>query len=139
LGTARYDKYDPISGGFRAPLNAAMAYTPSNEATNDVGKVWAVGLTASGRVVKGAGATGVIGVLVVNQAMAAGETVDVMTAGEIADFTLHDGNAAAAGTVYYGVPGDGTLSSTATSNVRLGHTVEASRLVVRVGNVGTGA
>lgn len=132
MGTARYDKYDPKAGGFRAPLDAAMVYTPANEATNDVGKVWAVGLNASGRVVKGAGATGVIGVLVVNQAMAAGSTVDVMTDGEIVDFTLHNASAAAAGTRYFGVAADGTFSTTNTGT-RLGWTVEASRLIVRVG------
>lgn len=132
MGTARYDKYEPRVGGFRAPSNIAWAYTPTNEATNDVGKVWAVGLNASGRVVKGAGVTGIVGVVVVNQATAVGDILDVMTAGEIADFTLHAGTAAAAGTRYFGVAADGTFNTTNTGT-RLGWTVEAGRLIVRVG------
>lgn len=140
MGTARFDKYDSKDGGFRAALSAALAHTPSNEATNDVGKVWAVGLNASGQVVKGAGDSGVLGVIVPTRAMGAGEMVDVMTDGEIVNVTLHDGNAIAAGTTVHGVPASGILSETATGNVRLGFTVaeEAGvtyrgRLVVRVG------
>ena len=132
MGTARYDKYDPKDGGFRAPAGAAWAYTPTNEATNDVGKVWAVGLNASGQVVKGAGNTGILGVVVVNEAKAVGDKLDVMTDGEIVDFTLHNGSAAAAGTRYFGVAADGTFDTTNTGT-RLGWTVEAGRLVVRVG------
>lgn len=125
MGTARYDKYDPVSGGFRAKLNAALT-------SSDVGVMYAVGLNSSGLVVKGAGATGVIGVLVVDGPKAASDPVDVMTDGEIADFTLANGSAAAAGTRYFGVAADGTFSTTNTGT-RLGWTVEASRFVVRVG------
>jgi hypothetical protein len=121
---SRYDKYEPKGGGFRAKLAVAWSST-------DVGKVWGVGLNGSGQVVKGAGATGIIGVLVVNQAMAAGDVVDVMTDGEIADFTLQNGTAAAAGTRYFGVAADGTFSTTATGTP-FGYTVEATRLVVRL-------
>lgn len=140
MGTARIDKYDPRDGGFRAPLAAALAYTPSNEATNDVGKVWAVGLNASGQVVKGAGATGVLAVIVPTRAMAAGEMIDCMTDGEVVNVNLHNGNAIAAGATVTGVPASGILATTTTGNVRLGWTVaeEAGvsyrgRLVVRVG------
>lgn len=122
---SRYDKYDPKDGGFRAPLNAAMV-------TADVGVMYAVGLNTSGRVVKGAGNTGIIGVLVVNQPMAAGEIVDVMTDGEIAEFTLANGSAAAAGTRYFGVAADGTWNTTNTGT-RLGWTAEAGRFIARVG------
>lgn len=122
---SRYDKYDPKDGGFRAPLNAAMV-------TADVGVMYAVGLNTSGRVVKGAGNTGILAVLVVNQPMAAGEIVDCMTDGEIVEFTLANGSAAAAGTRYYGVAADGTFSTTNTGT-RLGWTVEAGRFIARVG------
>lgn len=114
---ARYDKYDPISGGFRAPLAAAWG-TAEGLAT-----VFGVGLDANGRVVKGAGNTGVLGVLVVDSAKAAGDIVDVMTDGEIVDVAL------AAGTVYFAATG-GAVSTTNTGT-RVGHTVEAKRLVVR--------
>lgn len=116
---ARYDKYDPISGGFRAPLAAALN-------SGDAGVPLGVGLDGNGRVVKGAGSTGVLGVLVIDAAKPAGEVVDVMTHGEVVE--VDDLNA---GTVVYA---DGTAGALGTDNtdVRVGHSVEASRLVVRV-------
>lgn len=113
---ARYDKYDPVSGGFRAPLAAAFT-TPLNTALG-------VGLDVNGRVVLGAGNTGVVGVMVLTRAMVAGDIVDVMTDGEIVEAGL------AAGTVYYAAAAGGVISTTNTG-VRVGHTVEGGRLVVR--------
>lgn len=115
---ARYDKYDPISGGFRAPVDLAVAAT-------DVGKVFGVGLNASGRVVRGAGNTGVLGVHVADKPFNAGDVIDVMTDGEIVDVT-----GLVAGTSYYAAAADGVISTTNTGT-RQGHTVEATRLVVR--------
>lgn len=112
----RYDKYDPVSGGFRAPL--AADYTGSE---TPIG----VGLDANGRVVPGEGTSGVVGVLIKTWDAAAGDIVDVMTAGEIVEADL------AAGTVYYAAAGDGAISTTDTGT-RVGHTVEADRMVVRV-------
>lgn len=132
---ARYDKYDPKDGGFRAKLAANWLSTPGTPATHDVGKVWAVGLDANGRVVKGAGNTGILGVCIVNQAMGAGEVVDVMTDGEIVEFALQNGTATTAGTRYYGVTADGTYNTTATGTP-LGFTVEGTRLVVRIDRAG---
>lgn len=130
---ARYDKYEPKGGGCRAPLAAAWA-------SSEIGKPYAVGLNSSGQVVKGGGNSGIIGVLIITKAMAAGDIVDVMQDGEIVEATLSDGTTAlTAGTAYYGVAADGTLSSTATSNRKIGFTVEAGRLVVRVASAGTGA
>lgn len=131
---ARYDKYDPISGGFRVRLNAAIT-NPTQ-----IGVPLAVGINASGKAVLGGGTSGVRGVLVADQAKAAGEVVDVMTAGEIVDLdeTVFD-----PGVKYYGVTADGTINTTATSNVEIGVTVAddspttgtvRSRLVVRVKN-----
>lgn len=120
MGTARYDKYDPISGGFRAPLNAPVA-------ANAAGTLLAVGLNASGRVVLGAGNTGIKAVLVVDQAKVAGDIVDCMTDGEIVDC-----EGLSAGTSYFGVPADGLVNATSATNTALGHTVEATRLIVRV-------
>lgn len=121
----RFDKYGPKTGGFRAKLAVALT-------SSDVGKVWAVGLDTNGAVVKGAGNTGIRGVICAVRAMAIGEPIDVMTDGEIGEFTLQNGSAATAGTVYYGVAADGTFNTTNTGT-RLGFTAEASRLVVRVG------
>jgi hypothetical protein len=123
---SRFDKYNGVTGGFRAKLDVATV------PTTDVGKVWAVGLNANGRVVKGAGVTGIIGVICPTRNMAAGEVIDVMTDGEIVEFTLQSGAAAAAGTRYFGVAASGDFNTTNTGS-RLGWTVELDRLIVRVG------
>jgi hypothetical protein len=123
---ARYDKYDPYDGGFRAPLAAAIDSAHAY-------KIYAVGLDSSGRVVLGAGNSGIVGVMVAHGTYPAGEIVDVMTDGEILEATLSDGTTAlTAGTKYYGVNADGTITATATSNVQLGFTVENTRFVARV-------
>ena len=83
---SRYDKYEPDGGGFRAPLAAAILAA-------DGGRAYGVGLDTSGRVVLGAGNTGIIGVLVAHGAKNAGDIVDVMTDGEIAEFTQTAGAA----------------------------------------------
>lgn len=132
---ARYDKYDPLSGGFRAPLAADWA----GALATPVG----VGLDASGRVVPGAGNTGVLAVLVVDgqvlpdgtrvNTKKAGDVVDCMTAGDIVDCT-----GLTAGTKYYAAAAAGAVSITATTGqTRVGHTVAADRLVVRVASVVT--
>lgn len=116
---ARIDKYDPISGGFRAPL--AAAYTGSS---TPIG----VGLNAAGRVVAGAGQTGIVGVVCLPGNHEALSPVDVMTDGELVEF------AGAAGTVYTADTTTGVIGTSAQSatKVRVGHTVEATRLVVRM-------
>ena len=113
----RYDKYDPKAGGFRAPLEADWL-------ADDVNTVIGVGLNASGHVVKGAGQTGVVGILLLTKVRRAGEVVDVMTAGEVTDVDL------TAGTAYAVANADGALGTT--GDVYVGHTVESSRLVVRL-------
>lgn len=142
---ARYDKYEPIAGGFRAPLAANL--TPN--AAGEVGPV-AVSLDASGRVVVGtAGQSGLVGVLVKNAprtpwtastahmgqagynaaapiGLMAGDIVDVMTMGEIVDL----GGAFPAGSAVY-ADAAGVLSTTNTGE-KVGWTVQADRLIVRV-------
>lgn len=114
---ARYDKYDPISGGFRAALAADFPDASLHD-------VLAVGLDANGRVVVGGGNTGVVGVMVLNSRRYAGDVVDVMTDGEIVEV---DG--LAAGTVHFGVAASGAVAGA--GDTRIGHTAEASRLIVR--------
>lgn len=125
-GTARYDKYNPISGGFRAALAAAWD-------VNSVGIPFAVALDGNGRVVKVAAADTAKAVLVIDSPKAAGDVVDCMTAGEIVDC-----QSLAAGTTYFSKT-DATLESAApavaANKVQIGHTVEADRLVVRVQKV----
>lgn len=144
---AKYDKYEPIAGGFRALLGAALTLT-----NGGIGPV-AVSLNASGRAVVGtAGQSGIVGVLVKNVAKGPvgpwgtslsggtpnanapigaqqGDVVDIMTNGEIVDL-----NPAVfvAGTKFYAAP-DGTISATGGAGKYLiGFTVEAGRLVVRL-------
>lgn len=130
---SRFDKYDNRDGGFRAPLAAATA--PGKEVDGgDIGRVIPVGLNGSGRVVKNPGIGKIVGVICPVRNMAVGEPIDVMTDGEIADFTLPGGAAAAAGTQYYAT---GVAINTTATGTPLGTTVEATRLVVRVGRGST--
>lgn len=126
---ARYDKYDPVSGGFRAPLAAAVL-----EAA--VGVPVGYGLNGSGLAVPGAGTTGVVGVYIPDQIKSVGDIADIMTAGEIVDLDEDDFDP---GATYYAAAADGVLSTTNTG-ARMGFTVGdtslttgviRSRLVVR--------
>lgn len=123
---ARYDKYDPISGGTRAPLAADLAATASTGNKNPIG----VGLDTNGRVVPGAGNTGIVGVLVTTRAMKAGDIVDVMSLGDVVEMA-----GVTAGTIITADTTSGALGTTAASATKtpVGHTVEATRLVVRKG------
>lgn len=116
---ARIDKYDPVGGGFRAPL--AAAYTGSAVPL-------AVGLNSSGQVVAGIGATGIVGIVCLPGNHAAGEVIDVMKDGELVEF------AGVAGTVYTANTTTGVITSAAASGTQIlvGFTVEATRLVVGV-------
>jgi hypothetical protein len=120
----RFDKVEPKGGSFRAPLNYAVA-------SGEVGVVFGIGLDVNGRVVKGAGQTGVVALICPSNVMSAGDPIDCMTDGEIADMT-----GLAAGTAYYVNSATGALESTApaagTNKVKAGHTVQSWRLVVRV-------
>jgi hypothetical protein len=116
---ARIDKYNPVGGGFRAPLAAAWAGQ-----TTAIG----VGLNSSGQVVAGIGASGIVGVLCKPDAAPAGSIVDIMKDGEIVEFT------GAAGTAYTANTTTGVISNAAVSasQIKVGTTVEATRLVVGV-------
>lgn len=138
---ARYDKYEPYAGGFRAALAADFG-TSTNGA--DLGKIWAVALNASGKIVKvnataGQQAADCCGLLILTQERYAGDVVDVMTDGEITDIGASDGIASpAAGLrVFVAAANDGSLagiaSPTAGTNYTLvGRMPEANRLVVRL-------
>lgn len=131
---ARYDKYDPISGGFRAAL-------ADDWDDADVAIPFGVGLDTDGHVVKGAGTTGVVGVLVVDGQVSgtgtrtsnkfAGDVVDVMTAGEIVDATLDGSAALDPGVRYYADNTTGELETVAAGNTQVGFAVDTQRLVVR--------
>lgn len=118
----RYDKYEPYGGGFRASLAAAIL-----DANKFV--AYGVGLDTSGRVVLGAGNTGILGVLIAHEAKAAGDFVDVMIDGEIVDAT-----GLTAGTKLTANTTTGAISNAATSStqVPVGFTVEATRIHVAI-------
>lgn len=123
---ARYDKYDPKDGGFRAPLAADLAATVTTGNGDPIG----VGLDANGRVVVTNGNLDqMCGVLCTTKAMKAGDIVDVMTDGEIVEMA-----GTAAGSVVTAPNAGGKVDNTAVGagRTRVGHTVEATRLVVRV-------
>jgi len=128
---ARFDKYDPVSGGFRAALNAAIT-------SSDVGKIFAVAVNGSNRVIRTAiGATAdIAGVICPVRPMNVGDQIDVMTAGEIVEALETAGTAFTDGAKVYGHT-DGTIDDTATTSKYLGQVVESQatgkRIVVRVG------
>lgn len=159
---ARYDKYDPKVGGFRAPLAADWPAT-------DLERVYGVSLNNAGQVVKGLTATqgtGIIGVLVLTKARKAGEIVDVMTDGEIIEFAnttdVPGVDTGIAGAAYYasttavnevqtltGTATDGTFKlslqlpgeTTAVKSAALNHdatTVQIHDAVEGMSNVGSG-
>jgi hypothetical protein len=128
---ARIDKYDPKNGGFRARLG----FQP---VAGEVGDVIGVYIDGAGLVQKAAAATAE-GVLCMSSLLNQGDTVDVMTSGEIVD--IGAGNnvtgyalgakayAAAAGAIGVTAPGAGV------NGVYIGTFVEAWRLIVRVQKV----
>lgn len=124
---ARYDKYDPNVGGFRAPLAADLTAT---EKTGN-GNPLPVGLDVNGRVVAGAGAagsvSGTVGLLCTTRDMKAGDVVDVMNFGEIVEMA-----GTVAGTRYAALA-NGTIGAPGAGLLNVGWTVEATRLVVRTG------
>ena len=122
---ARIDKYEPYAGGFRG--NLAVDWLAA-----DIEKAIGVGLNANGLVVKGAGTTGIVGVLILGseKGKKAGAVVDTMTDGEIVEFGGDPGSvyfSNAAGLVSK-APG-GVIPA---GGVYVGHTVESHRLITRV-------
>lgn len=143
MGTSRYDKYDGVNGGFRAPLNAAWTATSGPAGVTDLGRIICVGLNSSGNVVKAATVAACSGILVAHYAMAVGDIADVMTSGEIVDIGVDDiqgGVAATAGQKLYFDATASRLTATApgvgvngfyVGQVALAPDGTATRLVVR--------
>lgn len=123
---ARFDKYNPVSGGFRARLGWAPVAA-------EVGDIIAVTINGQGQAVKAAAGTAE-GVVCMNRLLSQGDVVDVMTHGEIVDVTANDNIAPAAGAeVFAGAGGAfGAAPAAGANGTRIGRFVEAWRLVVRV-------
>jgi hypothetical protein len=135
---ARIDKGDPMTSTFRVDVAA-------NFPDASIGKLLGWGLDSSGKAVVGAGASGIVGVWVVNDKpgrvgpLLDVPRIDIMRAGCVTDFGPTAGvpgvNFGVAGTKYY-AHADGSIDSTATSGVYVGTTVEPDRLEVNVNSGG---
>jgi hypothetical protein len=132
---ARIDKYDPVSGGFRARLG----WTP---VAAEVGDVIAVTINGTGLAIKTTAATDVCeGVVCMSSLLNLNDVVDVMTDGEIVDIAASGDNVSgqSAGSVAYVGGAGGAINATApgagVNGTKVGRFIEAWRLVVRVGRV----
>lgn len=124
---SRFDKYDPFDGGYRAVLNAAIVAA-------DAGKLRAVSLNSSGRlVIGGAALTDLRGIICPTEAFPAAAAIDVMTDGDIAEPTTTGGVAFGNNDVLYAHI-DGSIDATATSGLAVGFIVNGpgpKRAVIR--------
>lgn len=135
---ARIDKSNPINSTFRA--HVAVDYPDA-----DLGKLFGCGLDATGKVIKGAGPDGIVGVMVQTEKpgvvgpLRDVSRIDVMTSGEVTDFGPTAGvpgtDYGVAGTAYYSNAA-GVISATwAAGSWYVGHTVEPDRLNVLVNRI----
>lgn len=124
---ARIDKTDSAVGVVRAALNADVAEADYNQ-------IIGVGLNAQGRIVKGAGNSGIVGVIIPDHTRRkAGMVTDIFVMGDAVEV---DG--LTAGTTYY-LDTAGNLTAAADDGgapavpyTKIGFTVEADRLVIRL-------
>lgn len=116
---ARIDKTESAVGVVRAENAAAF-----DDA--DLGKIFGAGLNGAGRAVKGAGATGVIGVINPDRrTRKVGAILDIFKLGDFVETGLP------AGTKFYADAATGVISTTNTGTY-VGFTVEAGRLVLAI-------
>ena len=121
---ARVDKTESAVGVVRAPLNADVASGSWN-------KPLGVGINSSGKVVLGAGQSGIVGVAIFDSTnYRAGTPVDMFKLGDI---ILTSTDILVAGTVYTANTTTGVITSTAASGtqIKVGYTVESDRLVLQ--------
>lgn len=127
---SRYDKYSSLVSGTRAAVAADMGSVGNTVDNTWLNKAFGVGLDANGRMVKGAGVTGIIGVFIMTRHVYAGDIVDIMDLGDVVEFDpVTVGTKAPAATIYYAATADGAISTTNTGK-KIGYTVEAGRLRV---------
>lgn len=139
---SRFDKYDPISGGFRAKLKLAFVVTGATPAITAVNKerIFGVSIEAATGLVLIGGAIGAVrGVVNIREDKAAGDIVDVMTSGEIINFHfLNDGTTPSVlGTPYHADAATGAPTTVSAANKGIGVLIADSvagrnRLIVRM-------
>lgn len=133
---ARFDKYDPISGGFRGKLKSALTVSTAL----DKERIFGVSIeAATGLVLLGGASTAIRGIINVRESKAAGAMVDVMTCGELIDgqFANDGSTALAPGTPLYVDNVTGAITATTTSNKQIGirvtdDTGDKGRSVIRI-------
>jgi hypothetical protein len=121
---ARIDKTESAVGVVRGSLNADISSGSWN-------KPLAVGINSSGKVVLGAGQTGIVGVAIFDKTnYRAGQVCDIFKLGDI---ILSGSDVLAAGTAYTANTTTGVITNAAVSGtqVAVGFTVEADRLVLK--------
>jgi hypothetical protein len=121
---ARIDKTESAVGVVRAPLNADITSGSWN-------KPLGVGINSSGKVVVGAGQSGIRGVAIFDRTNCkAGQPVDIFKLGDI---ILSGSDILLAGTSYTANTTTGVITSAAASasQIAVGYTVEADRLVLQ--------
>lgn len=138
---SRYDKYNPVSAGFRAPLGIALNATSGPAGVTDLNRILVVELNASGRIIKATSAVTAVGIIIATKPMVIGDVIDVMTSGEVVEVDGNDvqgGVAPAAGERFFFDATASRLAKVAaptagTNYFLVGRTVEATRLIVRCG------
>jgi hypothetical protein len=121
---ARIDKTDSAVGVVRGVLNADVASGSWN-------KPLGVGINASGKVVLGAGTSGIVGIIIVDSTnYRAGSRCDIFKLGEV---VLTSTDILVAGTNYTANTTTGVITSAAVSasQIQIGYTVEADRLILK--------
>lgn len=123
---ARFDKIEPHSGSFRAPLG----FQP---VAADVGKIYAVDINGSGQVIKSVDGTACRGVICLSSMIPQGKPIDVMTDGEIVDILGASDGVTGFGAGVKVMAGAAGIVSNAAAGLPIGHFVQAWRLIVRLG------
>lgn len=117
---ARIDKTHSAVGVVRSDMAADWAEA-------DFDKPFGVGINGSGKVVKGAGQSGIIGIVIPNKAARkAGKPADIFVLADVLECT-----GLPAGSKIYADAATGVLSTTNTGTY-VGFTIEAERLAVRL-------
>jgi len=121
---ARVDKTESSVGVVRGTLNIDIPQAEWN-------KMRAVGVNSTGKIVLGAGQSGIRGIAIVDRTnYRAGRRVDIFKLGEI---ILDGADLLVAGTAYTANTTTGVISSAAASasQIAIGYTIEADRFVIQ--------
>jgi len=124
----RIDKTESAVGVVRADLAADWA-------TGDLGGIFGVGLDTTGRIVKGAGNTGVVAIVNPNpRARFQGDRADMFKLGDVVDCVgLTAGRRAYASGTTGVITTPASAPAAGSGAVPIGYTIEADHLVIQIG------